>query len=578
MKHKLSVIVIFLIFIFPLSAKIDALQFSIPSETKNLYYSQNRKSFYYSIDSSIMDKMGFYIIPMDSLEIKRLFCPLSITVHEKLEEYVLNAELPDYQAFFTWLYTFADSGTEPVFAVKDANGKWYFEEDAFTYLCEEYLKRDRFAPDPYQWFYLDYTSEFTMGQRRFLLEKCLFDKNKGFDEPVTAFTYNGYPTAFGNLRLSHINEGFFLENSQGIWYLEKLKDGNVSLCHLIDSDNNFLYKPVNELQGIIKYSPSCARVIDDIFVFDREDGGFICYDSVTAKLNEFTSEIDLNKYFKNRLYMQTPQFITKNAVIFLLLILAIILLLLLIIPKIIFAINQKNPLKRKYCFTQKELNKKIFGVQETERRKISRDIHDSVIQDIRVLGIESDLIKVSQTDKDNFEHKKKIQQISTDCIIKLRNICYNLAPAELSGHSEEDSSKVQLVSMLNTLSSQFTLRTHIPCSVKVKDDFNYPPFEHEVTENLFRIVQEALTNTEKHAYATEVSIFIKSRIIAQKEYMIIYISDDGVGCDIKELNLYNDAHRGLRNMKERMDLIGGKLDFFSKPNEGLQVILTIEVR
>lgn len=57
--------------------------------------------------------------------------------------------------------------------------------------------------------------------------------------------------------------------------------------------------------------------------------------------------------------------------------------------------------------------------------------------------------------------------------------------------------------------------------------------------------------------------------------MIIYISDDGVGCDTKQLNLKNDQHRGLRNMKERMELIGGQIDFFSKPNEGLEITLTI---
>ena len=132
--------------------------------------------------------------------------------------------------------------------------------------------------------------------------------------------------------------------------------------------------------------------------------------------------------------------------------------------------------------------------------------------------------------------------------------------------------------MLNTLSSQFTIRTHIPCSVKVKDDFNYPPFEHEVSGNIFRVVQEALTNVEKHSYATAVSIFIKSKIIEEKEYMIIYISDDGVGCDTKKLNFKTDTHRGLRNMKERMELIGGKIEFFSKPNEGLEITLTIEVK
>ena len=63
----------------------------------------------------------------------------------------------------------------------------------------------------------------------------------------------------------------------------------------------------------------------------------------------------------------------------------------------------------------------------------------------------------------------------------------------------------------------------------------------------------------------------------KKQFMIIFISDDGVGCNTKHLNLKTNAHRGLRNMKERMDLIGGEIEFFSKPNEGLEITLTLPV-
>lgn len=544
MKRALLKIFISCIFIsfFPLYAQNDntLLNISISPEVKNLYYSQNTKSFYFSIPSSYPEKTGFYIMSnQKDAPLLRIYCPPTKTVQEKGRSLIRYADTPNYNLFFSYLYSFADYGTDPVFAAQTKDGEWIFEEEALKYLTD-YSRHNTYNHDGFEHFFGNYTSQ----NVRFQLEKLLFDKNKGFDNPVPAFSYNGHPEALENIRTIFVDEGFFIDTIYGIWYIKKNSDGSAHFSSFLTTDNKLNFVPIDELNKL-KITYSASEVSDCI-----------------------------NQYqIANSIQVKHEKLISK-----LLLIISIILALLLLIPRLIHFINQQNPSKRKYSFTQKDFNKKIFSIQETERQKISRDIHDTVIQDIRVLAIEGDLIKLPESDSENLEHKNKIQQIATDCIIKLRNICYNLAPAELSGHTEDDSSKIQLISMLNTLSSQFTIRTHIPCSVKVKDDFNYPPFEHEITENLFRVVQEALTNVEKHSYATAVSIFIKSKIIEQKEYMIIYISDDGVGCDTKKLNFKTDTHRGLRNMKERMELIGGKIEFFSKPNEGLEITLTIEVK
>ena len=570
MKKLLCIIIFFLTFLSSsVFAQSYATSFSLSSEINNLFYSKKTDSFYYSIVSENQNIEGFYIYSQQEQVLKRLFCPSCEFIMEKAEALIKDTEKPDYEAFFSFLYSFADNGTDPVFAYKDFDGSWLFEEAALEKFYENRGWTDDFA-EP---FYNNATPE-----GRFRLERVLFDKNKGFENPETAFSYNGYPELLNNIRINKVQEGFFIENDAGIYYMEKKQDGSGRLCIFLDSDNSLEYIVVSELNGVVlKYDPSILQTRKNSFVFTTLDSECVYYNCTTGEVSTFLDEASLNKYLKKIDVESQPEFVMLKLIAFIFAAVSIILVLLIIISKIVYRINQANPAKRKYTFTQKEFNQKIFAVQENERKKISRDIHDTVIQDIRVLGLESDLIKLTPEDTQNNEHKKKIQQISTDCIIKLRNICYNLAPAELSGHTDDDSSKIQLVSMLNTLSTQFTIRTHIPCCVKVKDDFNYPPFEHSVTENLFRVVQEALTNIEKHSYATSVSIFIKSKIKAEKEYMIIYISDDGVGCDTKQLNLKNDQHRGLRNMKERMELIGGQIDFFSKPNEGLEITLTVAV-
>ena len=237
---------------------------------------------------------------------------------------------------------------------------------------------------------------------------------------------------------------------------------------------------------------------------------------------------------------------------------------------IITLLLHKNRRMRKTARTLKEHNKMIFDIQEKERAKISRDIHDSVVQDIRVLRLETENLLVDEASK---QRQTKIEDLATDCIVKLRNICYNLTPAELASHSDGDSSKLELISIIYSLVQQFSSRTHIPCYLKVDEGFEYPVLEKEETQNLFRVVQESLTNIEKHSYATQVSIFIKK----DGNTLLIYITDDGIGCNPDELNrrLKSKDHLGLKSMKDRMDLIGGSIEFFTAQNDGMEITIKL---
>ncbi|MBP5358285.1 MAG: hypothetical protein J6Y69_03765, partial [Treponema sp.] len=239
----------------------------------------------------------------------------------------------------------------------------------------------------------------------------------------------------------------------------------------------------------------------------------------------------------------------------------------------ILVILHKRRLNKSSANKVIEHNKMVFDIQEKERAKISRDIHDSVVQDIRVLRLETENLVVDENSK---QRQTKIEDIATDCIIKLRNICYNLTPAELASHTQGDSSKLELISIINSLVQQFSMRTHIPCVFKVDEGFEYPVLEKEETQNLFRVIQKALTNIEKHSYATKVSIFIKK----DGGSLLIYITDDGIGCHPEELNakIKSKEQLGLRSMKDRMELIGGSIEFFTAQNDGMEIKLNLPLR
>lgn len=299
---------------------------------------------------------------------------------------------------------------------------------------------------------------------------------------------------------------------------------------------------------------------------------FNCTDESVKKFNSREEAVIYDQEFQKTRNPSTFQFQFINVLIIFFLLVVLICLYFYIRKSKAKTQLQKRSSPSLNDVNAKEKNRFIFNIQEMERSKISRDIHDSVIQDIRVIRLEAENLEVKEKSK---EGQKHIQQIATDCIVKLRNICYNLTPVELMNHSQNASSQIELVSIIQSLAQQFTVRTHVPCSVGVAESFDYPVLKKEVTQNLFRVVQEALNNIEKHSYATKASIFINKK----DSRLVIYINDDGIGCNTQTITekMKSNEHLGLRSMKDRMELLGGKIDFISSQDDGMEVRIELEI-
>ena len=218
---------------------------------------------------------------------------------------------------------------------------------------------------------------------------------------------------------------------------------------------------------------------------------------------------------------------------------------------------------------QKLYRKKVSQIQEVEKAKISREIHDTVVQDLRAIRIEAEAIK-----SDDLLQKNRVVEDITKCIIKMRNICYDLTPAELADALMKDDDGIDLISIIETLCKQFTTKTNIDCSIQLDKNLAYPQFKKNTCVNVVRVFQEILNNISKHSYATKVTVLIKPSV---ENYLTIFVIDDGVGCKIEKLDSKNlKNHFGIRNMRERMNSIDGKIDFFSSPDEGMKVVLKIK--
>jgi len=209
----------------------------------------------------------------------------------------------------------------------------------------------------------------------------------------------------------------------------------------------------------------------------------------------------------------------------------------------------------------------VLIAQEEERGRISRDLHDTVVQDMRQLSKEMDkIVRVDErTEREELYVEASILQ--TAIAGNLRDICNNLVPMDFDPQGLPDA--------LRRLCLNFAERTGIDCLMEIAD--GAPPGFPSKEKNLqiFRIVQEALTNVEKHAKATKAIVELRSELNGN---IVISITDDGVGLKPKMRkdlmgSLSGGTHLGIRGMNERAMLLGGSITINNNQGKGTQVLV-----
>ena len=214
----------------------------------------------------------------------------------------------------------------------------------------------------------------------------------------------------------------------------------------------------------------------------------------------------------------------------------------------------------------------VLLAQEGERSRLSRELHDTVAQDLRYLSLE--MGKISKTTEQTEREKlcTDAAQIQAGLICKVRDICDYLVPPDFRFQGLPDA--------LRHLCLDFGKRTGIDCRIditgKIKQDF----LDEEKQLQIFRIVQEALTNVEKHAQATEAIVMLRCTMRNTGGALSVGISDDGKGFNVSGVAAgaahKNATHLGIRGMNERAAFLGGSLSINSEPGEGTLVRFYME--
>ena len=218
----------------------------------------------------------------------------------------------------------------------------------------------------------------------------------------------------------------------------------------------------------------------------------------------------------------------------------------------------------------------IDGI-ETERSRISKEIHDTVLQDIKALSFKYELIDSADV-QNNESLKDELISQTNSCISQLRAICNNLTPIELSGNNKDING---FILAIHNLIDQFTAKSGIECILKMQDKMDISSLSMKQTINIFRIIQEALNNIEKHAKASIVSIIITIIQNNNQKMLKVYITDNGDGFNseklLKEAPL-RYGHFGLSNMRNRAKDINASFSISSEIDSGTEIKLEVPVK
>ena len=192
--------------------------------------------------------------------------------------------------------------------------------------------------------------------------------------------------------------------------------------------------------------------------------------------------------------------------------------------------------------------------QDEERARISRELHDTVIQDMRCVLLE----------------QEKAAPKMTELMKKTRDICNSLIPPDFRFSELPDA--------IRKLCHDFNERTEIDCRAEIDAHINLDFLSMEKRLQIYRIVQEALTNIEKHAEAKETIVTMRA---GQDGVIYIGIGDDGKGFisplddSGQIITSMNKSNIGIISMKERAAILGGRLKIVSEEGEGALVCLEI---
>lgn len=214
----------------------------------------------------------------------------------------------------------------------------------------------------------------------------------------------------------------------------------------------------------------------------------------------------------------------------------------------------------------KALFKRLVTVQEEERRRIARDLHDQLGQPLTALRLNLDALEGRDVDPASFaDRAARTRALAEELDQSIDFLTWDLRPSALDD--------LGLVTALAQLVNSWSERFNVPADFASSwpDQFRLAA---EAEANLYRLTQEALHNIIKHSGARHASVLLEYR----GDRAVLIVEDDGRGFIVSDVLAHTgDKGLGLVSMRERATLVGGELHIEAAPGQGTSIFVYIPV-
>jgi len=215
-----------------------------------------------------------------------------------------------------------------------------------------------------------------------------------------------------------------------------------------------------------------------------------------------------------------------------------------------------------------EEKERIVEVEEQERKKLARELHDGPTQSIAAIAMRINYVRMlldrAQDIRQTNEELEKIEELARRTTKEIRHMLFTLRPLIL----ESQGLRAALEQYLQKLSETDTTSFHMEAVPDVDQLLG-----QNVQGVIFYILEEAIGNTRKHAKADNVWV----RLCTRGDTFVAEVQDDGIGFDVEGVQVRYDERGslGMINMHERAELVNGRLSVASAPGEGTRITLVV---
>jgi signal transduction histidine kinase len=196
-----------------------------------------------------------------------------------------------------------------------------------------------------------------------------------------------------------------------------------------------------------------------------------------------------------------------------------------------------------------ELSARLLRAQENERRALARELHDEVGQSLSAILMETENAECAEDAGEIRDHLSAVKQLAEKTVNEVRDLALLLRPSMLDDFG--------LVPALNWHAREMTKRTGLHVVVSAGDEADDLPDEHKTC--IYRLVQEAVNNSARHANARNVEVSVKQ----ENDRVLFSVRDDGAGFETRFVR-----GLGLLGMEERVRRLGGHLHVDSQLGRG----------